>query len=111
MLGLVHGGQCHDGRSGGVAFGSFGAALQLGFFQLGLPLSDLLIGSRLALFGPLPDVGVRGFEFGAILRDAFLDAVQVKLDVLLNGGSSLKGVGKSQFGGGSAVAQGGSRLA
>ena len=32
-------------------------------------------------------------------------------DAAKNKGSSLKGVGKSEFGGGSAVAQGGSRLA
>ena len=85
MIGLVHGGRSDDGRSGGVAFGGFGAAFQLGLFQLGLPLSDLLIGNRLALFAPLLDVGLRGCEFRMILCDAFLDAVQMNLDVLLSG--------------------------
>ncbi len=69
MLGLVHGGPCHDGRSGGVAFGGFGAAFQLGLFQLGLPLSDLLNGDR-------PDRRERamrrspvgGFDGGRIIR-------------------------------------------
>ena len=52
-----------------------------------------------AVIGPGGDFA---FE-GGFVRDATIQT--------LSGGSSLKGVGKSQFGGGSAVAQGGSRLA
>jgi hypothetical protein len=80
LLGLIHGRQCNDDCSSGVAFGIVRTALQFGFFALRFPLSDFFVRRCLAVLYSLLYVSLRSSHLGTLLLDPLLDSVQVCSD-------------------------------